>query len=29
MVVRFLDGPLIGRELSTSPGPWSGDWACR
>jgi hypothetical protein len=24
--VRFVGGPLAGRELVTTPGPWSGSW---
>ncbi|MER5669255.1 hypothetical protein [Streptomyces mirabilis] len=26
MIVRLVGGPLGGRELSTTPGPWDGDW---
>ncbi|MFD3932655.1 hypothetical protein [Streptomyces sp. NPDC058614] len=26
MIVRLVGGPLGGRELSTTPGPWAGDW---
>jgi hypothetical protein len=24
--VRFVGGPLAGRELVTTPVPWSGSW---
>ncbi|WP_330242627.1 hypothetical protein [Streptomyces sp. NBC_00525] len=26
MTVRFIGGPLAGRELETTDAPWSGDW---
>ncbi|MFJ5534159.1 hypothetical protein [Streptomyces sp. NPDC093261] len=26
MIVRLAGGPLGGRELLTTPGPWAGDW---
>ncbi|WP_327321122.1 hypothetical protein OG735_00325 [Streptomyces sp. NBC_01210] len=26
MIVRLVGGPLGGRELSTTPGLWDGDW---
>lgn len=26
MKMRFVGGPLAGRELLTTPGPWFGDW---
>ncbi|MFD3890770.1 hypothetical protein [Streptomyces microflavus] len=26
MIVRFVDGPLAGRELKTSDTPWAGGW---
>ncbi|MEU8992896.1 hypothetical protein AB0C98_42070 [Streptomyces sp. NPDC048558] len=26
MIVRFVGGPLAGRELETGSGPWAGGW---
>ncbi|MFE7790646.1 hypothetical protein [Streptomyces sp. NPDC057460] len=26
MIVRLVGGPLGGRELSTTPRAWAGDW---
>ncbi|MER5739970.1 hypothetical protein ABT117_30455 [Streptomyces sp. NPDC002262] len=26
MIVRFVGGPLSGRELETTDAPWKGDW---
>ncbi|MFJ9634716.1 hypothetical protein ACIRU8_44210 [Streptomyces sp. NPDC101175] len=26
MIVRLLDGPLAGRELTIADAPWTGGW---
>ncbi|MEU3400635.1 hypothetical protein [Streptomyces filamentosus] len=26
MIVRFVGGPLAGRELQTTDAPWKGGW---
>ncbi|GAA4119910.1 MULTISPECIES: hypothetical protein [Streptomyces] len=26
MIVRFVGGPLAGRELETTDAPWFGGW---